>query len=457
MNQNIARLMVLSILVVLCIWQTVTLWLGDMSGHNFLSTSTVSYKSSYVQAKQTWSNIGGNIYKIISDGEQEELLSEIVAALKKENLDIESSPKEQYAKLLFASKGMIYEFGTALSLEEIMGTNLNVRTKKYTAIKIKEIYVELDESNEYKAYVYLIDEEAKIRQKITINTQLKSVTGVVNLYANEVSGINSKLYQSSLGNINDSEFFVGHAFYPLMNANAPVVGKIFCFKPIISDIKDNELENYVNNLFRNPSNKTTNKVKDGIVFSDNLNISVKYHEMGTLEFKKTFIHDESKLSDIEKLNKINAFIEESEAIPQVLKRGLYLQDVETDQETKETYYRFGYRYIDGEVVLLSEMVKRKLGINAFLELGIKNSEITSGKWLMVEPEFTQEEVQITMESTEAIGKIYEESGLLEVEAFQLSGLECAYIVQDIERSVAFKWVGFYKSQPILTIEKIDNE
>ena len=457
MKKNITRLMILGVLIVLCIWQTITLWLGDMSGHNFFADDTSSYEISYVRPKQIWGNVGGSIYKMAGYSEKENLLSELVTEIRKANLNIELSPKEEYSRLLYDSQGIIYEFGTELSIDEIIGKPLDVRGSKYNAIKIKEIYVDLSTTNNYKSYVYLIDKEACVRQKITIENELRMAKGIIHLYSDKESMASHKLYQASITNINDSKFLIGNAIYPQMNSSMPQVGTVFTWQPIIENIEGKELENYVNHLFRNPSYKTKNTLPQGIAFSDNLNISVKYHNVGTLEFKKTLVNNNEKLTDIEKLNKVNTFIQDCEAIPQVLSKGLYLESIQTNHETKETSYQFGYRYENGLVVLLSQEVKEKLGINAFLELVIKNSEIVSGKWMMLEPSLAQEEINITTESIEAINQIYENSGLLEMQDFALDGLECAYIVKDIHQSVDFDWVGFYKGQPILPVEKIDNE
>ena len=457
MKKNITRLMILGVLIVLCIWQTITLWLGDMSGHNFFADDTSSYEISYVRPKQIWSNVGGSIYKMVGYGEKENLLSELVAEIRKANLNIDLSPKEDYSRLLYDSKGIIYEFGTELSIDEIIGKPLDVRRSKYNAIKIKEIYVDLSTANNYKSYVYLIDREARVRQKITIENQLRRANSAINLYSDKENMTSHKIYQASITSTSDSDFFIGNAFYPQMNASMPEVGAVFRWQPIIEDVEDKELENYVNHLFRNPSYKTRNTLQHGVAFSDNLNISVKYNNVGTLEFKKTLVNNNEKLTEIEKLNKVNAFIEDCEAIPRGLRKGLYLESVQMNHETKETSYQFGYRYENGAVVLLSEAVKAELGINAFVELVIQNSEITSGKWMMLEPKLTEEEISITTESREAIDQIYENSGLLETQDFELDSLECAYIVKDISQAVDFDWVGFYMGQPILTVEKIDNE
>ena len=428
MRSNSIRLMILGALIVLCVWQTGVLWLGDMSGHIFFTDSMTSYVSSYVHPKQVWCNIQGNIksginnssnagiYKL--ESEKEDLVNELIKELRKSKLIIEQSPKETYRSLLNGSQGIIYEFATELTIDEIIGQDLDTRINKYKPVKIKEIFVDLSLVDAYKTYVYLIDKEAKVRQKITLNYQLNSAIEMVNLYADKENVSDHLVYQASINSISDSNFMVGNAFYPRMGSDMVIEGKNIQLRPIIEDLESKELENYVNYLFKTPSNKTQHLTETGIAFSDNLNISVKYNNIGTLEFQKTLLNDEGKLSDVERMNQINTFIEQNGAIPEFLKKGLYLEGISENAKTGETIYQFGYRYEDGHIVVLGAKAKAQLGMNAFLELGIKNSEVTSGKWVMLQPYEVGIPKRITMSSSEAINAIYENSGLMTLDEFK---------------------------------------
>lgn len=445
MKKNIVRVMVLGVLIMLCIWQTTTLWLGDMSGHNFFSSNVNAYEISYTHPKETWININGsNIYKLENTSEKEEMFGELVLELQKENLHIDLSPKELYAQLLRSTKGVVYEFGTNLSIDEIIGQELRVRHKKYVSKKIKEIYVDLSEVEAYKAYVYLINDEAKVVQKVTLDSQLKSEAGVLNIYSAPEDVNGEPVYQASILSANDSSFFKGNTFYP---RDIPITATLFKFEPVISNIEENELENYVNALFKNPSYKVRNIIDGGVAFSDNLNVSVKYNMTGTLEFNNTLINDQEKISDIERLRRVNTFIKDSQAIPSLLKKGLYLEEIKTDEKTGEIYYRYGYRYNNIEVVL-SNQIKQKLGVTSFLELRVKNSEIAGGKWIMYQPLSVEAQAQMNSGNIDAIEMIYERNNSAKDGIFLLDGLECAYVVEDIDRNVNFQWVGLYKHQYI---------
>ena len=455
MKQNIARLVILGILIGLCLGQTIRLWLGDVSGHNFFGTYVVSDEINYTEPKQIWCNVSSKIYKIISSSEKKVLLEELVSGLRQAHLYLEKSPKEEYTKLLYETQGIIYEYGTELSIGEIIGQAISVQDRKYVDQAIEEIYIDLSLAESSKAYIYLIDKEDKIRGKISINSKLINGTEVVHLYKENGQGY--KEYQASMTTNNTEGFFKSNVFYPRVDAKTTVAGTLFRLMPVIENIEEEALDNYVNELFKNPSYKNKNILLDGsAAFSDNLNISVIYRRIGTLEFEKTLLNNTEKLTEIGRLNKVNNFVKETGAIPEKLKKGLYLEESLYSEETGEYCYRFGYRYENGEVVLLSNRAKSQLGIEAFVELNIKNSEIISGKWLMLVPEHLEEEQEVTMSSLEAYEAIYEHTKISEANAFVLESLECAYMIEDINKAADFDWIGIYNSQPIRAIEKNDS-
>lgn len=468
MKKHISRMMILGVLIIVCIWQTITLWLGDMSGHNFFGGDATSYEISYLYPKEIWSNINGSIYKIEGTNDEAEmrykLLYELFGELRKENITIDLSPKISYAELLSSTPGIIYEYGTALTIDEMMGQNLKVSNSKYNSIKMSDLYIDMSESDRYKVNVYFIDPNSDVSQKITINKLLDHHNEAIEYYKNieAIGGI--KTYQASILSPNDSEMFKENIFYPLNNQGLPISYKTLTLRPLIDEVHSEKLENYVNDLFKNPAYKTETPVQNGITFSDNLNVSVIYNNVGTLEFKKTLINDTEKSSSLEKISKINTFIKESKAIPEFLKKGLYLSEIRTDEETGETCYLFGYQYHNFDVVL-SDKAKEELGVNAFLELAIKNSQITRGKWVMLEPVSKTHSNRgqnssvkaFQKESNEAISNILEQVEMKEETTFELEGLECAYIIEDIQEAMNFDWVGYYDNKLILANEKIDNE
>ena len=121
MKQNIARLVILGALIGLCLGQTIRLWLGDVSGHNFFAPEVISDELSYTEPKQIWCNVSSKIYKIISSSEKEDLIQELMSGLRQSHLKIEKVSKEDYTKLLYSTPGILYEYGKSLIIGEIIG------------------------------------------------------------------------------------------------------------------------------------------------------------------------------------------------------------------------------------------------------------------------------------------------------------------------------------------------
>lgn len=454
MKDNIVRAASLGVLIMLCIWQTITLWLGDMSGHNFFGNITSAYETEVLlYPKQTWANINRTIYKVEGNNDDHDihyrLLYELFNELKRGDLESETLSKVSYADLLSSTSGIVYEYGVPLTIDEIIGKNIKNATSKYSSIKAKTIYVDMSTGD--RRTVYLIDQDMNVRQKVVIRNFLNYHYSVMKHYNEEPENLEDiKIYQASILSPNDSEMFAGNIFYPINNAGMPILYRQVTLKQVVSGPYDEHLVNYVNDLFKNPNNITKTPKEGGMTFSDNLNISVKYNSTGMLEFKRTPTEDGEKCSSAEKIGKIAAYIKESQAIPFSLKKGLYLKEIETDDSTGETYFRFGYQYNNFEVAL-SEEVKTQLGVKSFLELGIKNSEITSGKWLMYEliadVTTNSNTYEYKKESSEAIDEMAEEMDFTLNEGFILENLECAYIIKSLTEELGFEWIGVYHMIP----------
>ena len=161
-------------------------------------------------------------------------------------------------------------------------------------------------------------------------------------------------------------------------------------------------------------------------------------ETEQIEFKKSTIDSNEKLTAIQKMNKVCTFIQETTAIPKALKEGLYLKNISKDTMAGEVTYTFGYEYENLDVVM-EDKVKEQLELNDYVEIVVNNADIIRGKWLMLEPEVIGNEREaFTIQSDVPLNLIHDEK---EEESMRLSKLECAYIFHSLEESVLnFEWV-----------------
>ena len=458
MRNNIIRLGILGTLILLCIWQTTLLWLGNMPSHNFLSHA--SYEG-VTQPKEIWVNKSGLAYKIEGDNQDDRLslITEVTYEIKRGNVKLEEETKYTYEQLLL-TEGVIYEYGMPLSLEEIVGSSIEREMNKESIDKVSTLYVDVSEGGSYKTYVYLINPEFEVTHRLTINNQLMLHMKSVSSYSDEDVTEYAKAYQASLLDSNANWKLRGNVFLPQNNQNNPITYPALMLEAIIEGDRDEalrkNLEVYVNDLFKNPIYKQISYQSDSIIFSDNLNLNIRYSKKGTLEFKRNVTKDVAKLSSIEKINKINNFIEESQAIPDFLKQGVYLVDITNNNDTDETTYHFGYRYNNFQM-RLTKAVKEELKLDNFLVLVIKGNQITYGKWLMLEPQSVKPKrtLVLTKEAMTASNDIYDLCQISHEEDRPLSELECAYIVEDVDKGIAFDWAALYKGKWYALSRSID--
>ena len=110
-------------------------------------------------------------------------------------------------------------------------------------------------------------------------------------------------------------------------------------------------------------------------------------------------------------------------------------------------------------MILSQQIKEALNLEAYLELTIKNGEVISGKWLMMEPQVISNSSlgDLTVTCNEVTSRIYE--GNLPEDNEKLEDLRCAYIFSSLDQVLDFNWVAkqndsYYLYEKILGIIEI---
>lgn len=439
MRKTILKITILGMLIVGCIWQTTILWLGDLSSHNFLQ-QTETMHHIIVEPRAIWVNLGTLAYNIqeVKSEYETRLTDELIGQIEREKIKLEVEENLSFDDV-FSKQGIIYEYGTYLTLGEIMGMEV---TKAAENIYINNILVDLGDYNEHKTYLYLIGKESDPIYKVTLSSKLEAhykILQKANLDTNEIK------YQPSVTWIK-KEYIKGNVFLPIISQSEPMI-----YEPLVLtnnvqqdtvEATKNKLFTYVNGFFANPLVKQVESAEDGsIIYREGQKTNVRYNPAGTLEFSIATATEADHLSKVEKMVAINTFIEECQGIPKSIKQGLYLSNIIQQKGKGETIYQFGYQY-EGMNVLLTEQFKEELGINAMLELVIKNNQIVRGKWplleIEVDSERAQEKGELTKDFKSVIDDVYEEQ--------ELDDLRCSYIINSINEPITFNWVMTY-SEP----------
>ena len=451
MKSNFIRLGILGILIILCIWQTILLWLGDASSHNFLNNTASDIVT---QPKEIWVNKNGLAYKIDgdNDGGRLDLLVELSNTIKKGKYQLVAVDNTTYEELL-SRQGFVYEYGAQLSIDEILGFAVNRESSTKELGKVIELFIDISEGDQYRSYVYLVNKSQKVVARLSLEGSLELHNKTIEHYNDENKTAGMKTYQASLLNTNFSKSFERNIFYPQNNKNMPITYKEIYLRSVINGDTTGEkvmdLEKYVDGFFKNPLYKKYSITSKGIIFSDSLNLNILYSDQGVLEFKRHVTEETIKLSAVEKMNKVNRFIEETEAIPKGLKKGLYLKEVEESEESGETIYRFGYRF-EGFEVLLTDYAKKQLKTQTFLELAIKSNQVVRGNWLMFEVDANENEyikdAKLTREGYIAISDTQKLCKITNLDEDPLGYIQCAYIIRSIQFKADFDWAATYQDK-----------
>ncbi len=436
------KLIVLGILIVGCIWQTMILWLGDLSSHNFLQ-QTQTMHHIIVQPRAIWVNVGNLAYNIqeniqgIKSEYEIRLMDELIEQIKGQRIKLEIDKSLTFDSV-FNKRGIIYEYGTYLALDEIVGMSI---TKETEEIRINNILVDLGDYDEHKTYLYLIGRESDPIYKVTLLSKLEThykIIKNVNLDNNQITYQPSSTRTTTL-----KEYIEGNVFLPNVSQTTPMIYEpLVLMNNIQQDTVEetkNRLSSYVNTFFANPLVKEVEIANDGsIIYREGQKTSVRYNPVGTLEFSIATATESDRLSMVDKIIEVNNFVEKSPSIPKSIKRGLYLSNITEQKEKGETTYQFDYQY-EGMSVLLTERFKEAVGVNAMLELVVKNNQIVRGKWVLMDIEVDSEGAQRKGELKKGFNSVIDDV----YKGQKLQDIRCSYIIDKIDAPITFNWVIKY--------------
>ncbi len=324
-----------------------------------------------------------------------------------------------------------------------MGCVIIDEEAKKEVMEVMSIFVEVSEENTPTLDIYIIDNKQKVTAQITLEDSLEIHNKVMKFYSHEEQVIGTKTYQASLLNSRYKEVFAHNVYYPLDNNNKPIYYNEVQLIPVIKgetiDEKIIDLGKYVDGFFKSPLYKQSNVTPKGIIFSDSLNINVQYTNAGVLTFSQRVKESKENVTELEKIDVVNRFIKDSEAIPESLKVGLYLKSIE--EKDHKTIYKYGYRF-EGFEVCLTDAIKTELGIEEFLELEVKSGEIAGGRWIMLELQETTGDTSysymLTREGYVVINQVQENWPLVNSKTQLLETMECAYIIESTNK-IKFDW------------------
>ncbi|PHV70196.1 hypothetical protein CS063_12010 [Sporanaerobium hydrogeniformans] len=446
MKASVVKIIGLIALSLLCIIQISMLWLGDMSSPNFLEIKNISRDEVGMRPKGIWANLG-LAYKISENNrEYHYLMHELFSGIRNEkaSLKIEKNVDMTY-EMLMRMQGIVYEYAVALTLEELVGNPL----EKYDKSIITDcLFVDISTSSENKVNVYLINSATNEISKMVLHQTLEGHKKMIATLSEQAAVSDWTVYQPS-STSDRKQYLTNNVFLPLISKASPLYYEQLTISNNLEKMEEKEkleqLEEYVTSFFTNPLLKQIDKKEDGtILFSENLRAIVKYNPIGTMEFNILAPNEPNKLTKLERLQKVESFINDCSGIPEYLKKGIYL--AQAWQEGEDYIYRFNYKY-NGFNLQFREEARKELEINSVIELTLRSNQVIKGKWILldIQPSERAEAKgsSVTRGYGEIIDLMYTLGGQMKENNMQLTNLECNYIVNQLEGNLKMDWVVTY--------------
>lgn len=448
MKKNNLKILLLIVLIITSIIQTSLLWLGDMPSHNFLESTSAQVTP--ILPENIFRNKGDPFtvsYRIDEgSGEYERFVKELSGMLAKYAKTAKLSPVEPLDwESILAMQGVLYEYTIPVSLDELATTKVGIDEVGY----INNVFLTLEDSIGNKAKLYLINETDNSCYELEITGEFSDLVKIYNGFNIEAVSDSITKYQPSAKSVNISRYIDGNVFMPLTSESVPLEYEVLKLINPIDIYEDNKqivLDKYTSELFKKPILKEIEYREDGsVVFTESMKSIVIYRPAGVIEYVNLDVTRADKvMSMLEGYNIATAFIQNSSAIPDSMRSRLYLTNI--IQVDKEYTFNFDLKY-DGYKVILSPVVKEKLGLKHMVELTVKDGQIIGGKWSIRELQTVSNYEEISMKEIkigygDPINKMY--AGLQEgQETPLLEDIATVYEVQDLDKEIEMKWGVFY--------------
>ncbi|ONI37549.1 hypothetical protein AN639_03670 [Candidatus Epulonipiscium fishelsonii] len=426
MKRDTYKVILLSSLIIISIIQTYSLWLGDVLGHKFFIEKTLIP----IKPESIWLNTGGEYtkaYKVSSyKNEYENIILELQNNLS-QGIDINEEKKYNW-KELFNTKGIIYDYNIEVVLGEVMAKPAEFpHTFDTVLVSLsgdKLIYL----INQTQGYYFVITFENSF-------TASKRIFDII--LENENNMIK---YQPSIKDLK-APYLEGNIFLANISPSSPLVYVPIKFQNNLEDEKDKMLilDRCVDDFFDKPIMKEVEINKEGIItFTEPMKAIVKYFPKGSMEYVNLNVKSNNvDTTRLEAYNVAMSFIQNSSAFLDSLKESLYLENVTKNNNI----YTFNFNIMyENHKVVISNSMKEFLNLEYMISIQVRDNEIVSGKWAMLDITPINLEYEKCIEEGYAspIDTMY---SLLKQEGYEpvFKNVECVYTLEGINMITNLRW------------------
>lgn len=445
------KLILLGALIIIAVIQTGMLWLGGMSGHNFLK-QTIKYEPImptniwFVETSNSNTGVPGALAYRLDDTtgnekrEYERLIGELSKLMDRQNEEgsVQKTDGVDWVKLL-SMPSVIYEYEFPIDIASITGESQN----KWIKEKIDHVIIYSKNKFEKEAALFLVNSEEDFMYELSVVGTFDDIEKIYKVLTADDLKRHIMAYQPSA--TIDKVRLAGNSFLPTSSKETLLNYEVLTsYNPI--DLSREEgyekLESRINGLFISPLVKERVHQGENVIYTEDMKTLVVYRPEGVIEYLNLAPRQlQTGTSMLKGYNVALEFIERVQVMPKSIADNLYLADVK--QKGLDFTYSFNMMY-EGYRLQLSEEMQASLGMDALVQVVVRGKDVIEAHFSTLE--VVPKEVEFKALNThylEPIDKMYTLFEKQGIEDFMIDHLELVYLLEGIGEDIDMTWGAVY--------------
>lgn len=445
------KLILLGALIIIAVIQTGMLWLGGMSGHNFLK-QTIKYEPImptniwFVETSNSNTGVPGALAYRLDDTtgnekrEYERLIGELSKLMDRQNEEgnVQKTDGVDWVKLL-SMPSVIYEYEFPIDIASITGESQN----KWIKEKIDHVIIYSKNKFEKEAALFLVNSEEDFMYELSVVGTFDDIEKIYKVLTADDLKRHIMAYQPSA--TIDKVRLAGNSFLPTSSKETLLNYEVLTsYNPI--DLSREEgyekLESRINGLFISPLVKERVHQGENVIYTEDMKTLVAYRPEGVIEYLNLSPRQlRTGTSMLKGYNVALEFIERVQVMPKSIADNLYLADVK--QKGLDFTYSFNMMY-EGYRLQLSEEMQASLGMDALVQVVVRGKDVIEAHFSTLE--VVPKEVEFKALNThylEPIDKMYTLFEKQGIEDFMIDHLELVYLLEGIGEDIDMTWGAVY--------------
>lgn len=445
------KLILLGALIIIAVIQTGMLWLGGMSGHNFLK-QTIKYEPImptniwFVETSNSNTGVPGALAYRLDDTtgnekrEYERLIGELSKLMDRQNEEgnVQKTDGVDWVKLL-SMPSVIYEYEFPIDIASITGESQN----KWIKEKIDHVIIYSKNKFEKEAALFLVNSEEDFMYELSVVGTFDDIEKIYKVLTADDLKRHIMAYQPSA--TIDKVRLAGNSFLPTSSKETLLNYEVLTsYNPI--DLSREEgyekLESMINGLFISPLVKERVYQGENVIYTEDMKTLVAYRPEGVIEYLNLAPRQlQTGTSMLKGYNVALEFIERVQVMPKSIADNLYLADVK--QKGLDFTYSFNMMY-EGYRLQLSEEMQASLGMDALVQVVVRGKDVIEAHFSTLE--VVPKEVEFKALNThylEPIDKMYTLFEKQGIEDFMIDHLELVYLLEGIGEDIDMTWGAVY--------------